>query len=116
VSSAVKFLRFLKPKRDTRVAGKLEPTQGNVGNDAFDQCEKLKSGPEKFGMEQRLQGTAGRGIRVGAELFRQQCGHEAGREMVLIGEPGHSQAMRLRPFGQAGPIYVRCNIGAADLG
>ena len=67
-------------------------------------------------MKQGLQGAAGRGIRVAAELFRHQRSHDSGREVVLIGKPGDGQAMRLRAFGQAGPIDVRGNIGLADFG
>ncbi len=67
-------------------------------------------------MQQRLQGPASPGVRVDVKLFRHQRGHDSGGEVVLIGESGDGQTLRLRALGQAGPIDVRGDIGVANLG
>src|SRR4029077_18687219 len=67
------------------------------------ESERLEISAEHFRMQQSLQGTFFRSIKVG---LRKRSGNDSGEKMMLIGKTDRSGTRYLRRFGKTGPLNV----------
>ena len=100
-----------------RLTREFEPGWRGRGRiDIFGKCDYLKGAAEHFGMQQRLERAFGFGrVGYGRLIPTAKFGDDAGKEMMLIGESRHAQAICLRATGDACPIDLHRNVCVTDL-